>query len=266
MRAHEILHNLDESSWKNKIGAAALAGATALSGPPAHGGSGSSLAGAAVRGFRNGMFAGDTEPALFKKKNEADLAFAERITDPADKAKYLKAVKEVMYSRKMSLTDTSFQGSNLVDEYRLKKLKKEMSEKYRDTSGQWEESVNEGMGDQDPRQQQIRDFIDWSHEILHLRKPYPKIMLSQDTEEASTNHHTGSNSPDENTIWVYIGNRNLIDIFRTIFHELVHTRQSQLGMLSPGCSYPGSPMEVMADALAGKYIKIYGEQHHEVFE
>ena len=113
---------------------------------------------------------------------------------------------------------------------------------------------------------QIKDFIKWSINALNIQHPYPEFTLSEDTEDAQDNHHTGSNSPGENKIWVYVGKRNTVDIFRTIFHELVHTRQWQLGMIKPGMSYPGSPIEAMADMLAGKYIKIYGEQHHEIFQ
>jgi hypothetical protein len=37
-------------------------------------------------------------------------------------------------------------------------------------------------------------------------------------------------------------------------------------MIEPGDSYPGSPIEVMADMLAGKYIKIYGADNHHIFQ
>jgi hypothetical protein len=50
------------------------------------------------------------------------------------------------------------------------------------------------------------------------------------------------------------------------FHELVHVRQSELNMIKPGDSYPGSPIEVMADMLAGKYIKIYGAKNNHIFQ
>ena len=40
----------------------------------------------------------------------------------------------------------------------------------------------------------------------------------------------------------------------------------ELNMIKPGDSYPGSPIEAMADMLAGKYIKIYGKQHPEIFQ
>jgi len=37
-------------------------------------------------------------------------------------------------------------------------------------------------------------------------------------------------------------------------------------MIKPNGSYPGSPIEAMADMLAGKYIKIYGEKNHKIFQ
>jgi hypothetical protein len=113
--------------------------------------------------------------------------------------------------------------------------------------------------------QKIKDFINWSIKQLHIQKPYPKITLSRNTKVAQQGHHTGVHTED-NRIWVYIENRNLIDIFRTIFHELVHERQSQLNMIKDGDSYPGSPIEAMADVMAGKYIKIYGKDHPEIFQ
>jgi hypothetical protein len=37
-------------------------------------------------------------------------------------------------------------------------------------------------------------------------------------------------------------------------------------MITPGSSYPGSPIEAQADVLAGKYIKIFGKDHPEIFQ
>jgi hypothetical protein len=122
--------------------------------------------------------------------------------------------------------------------------------------------VSEGVDD-DADKQKVNDFIEWSAKKLNL-KTKPNIVLSADTEQAQDGTHTGRH--EGNKIWVYIGNRNLIDIFRTIFHELVHHRQHELKMIKPGDSYPGSPIEAMADMLAGKYIKIYGKQHPEIFQ
>lgn len=114
-------------------------------------------------------------------------------------------------------------------------------------------------------QDEVDKFVEWTRKILNL-KTEPQIELSQDTEEAQDEHHTGSHMHGSDKIWVYVKNRNLVDILRTVFHELVHVRQGELNMIQPGDSYPGSPIEVMADALAGKYIKIYGEKNHHIFQ
>jgi hypothetical protein len=118
--------------------------------------------------------------------------------------------------------------------------------------------------DQDLKQE-VENFVQWTRKRLNLKSD-PKIELSYDTEDAQNNHHTGSHVDGENSVWVYVKNRNLVDILRTIFHELVHVRQGELDMIKPGASYPGSPIEAMADMLAGKYIKIYGEKNHHIFQ
>jgi hypothetical protein len=112
---------------------------------------------------------------------------------------------------------------------------------------------------------EVNKFAKWACGKLNISDP-PKIELSMDTEEAQNNHHTGGHMIGGDTIWVYAKNRNLVDILRTVFHELVHVRQGELDMVDHGDSYPGSPVESMADMLAGKYIKIYGEKNHHIFQ
>jgi hypothetical protein len=123
------------------------------------------------------------------------------------------------------------------------------------------ESITSGLD----IEKEVEKFVDWTAKKLNLKK-VPKIELSMDTEEAQTNHHTGGHVPGEDSIWVYANNRNLVDILRTVFHELVHVRQHEIGMIKPGDSYPGSPIEAMADMLAGKYMKIYGEKNNHIFQ
>ena len=114
-------------------------------------------------------------------------------------------------------------------------------------------------------QGEVDKFCEWACQQLHVQNK-PHIELSMDTEEAQNNHHTGGHVMGDDNIWVYVNNRNLVDILRTVFHELVHVRQGELNMISSGDSYPGSPIEAMADMLAGKYIKIYGEKNHKIFQ
>lgn len=114
-------------------------------------------------------------------------------------------------------------------------------------------------------EEEVAKFVDWTAKKLNLQK-VPAVELSMDTEDAQNNHHTGRHVMGDDSVWVYAKNRNLVDILRTVFHELVHIRQEELGMVKPGSSYPGSPIEAMADMLAGKYIKIYGEKNHHIFQ
>lgn len=153
-----------------------------------------------------------------------------------------------------------------------KKLHDLFVSKYGHTPDTWvkkikqrnEDTVNEGV-ETPENEKQVLDFIDWSIETLHIQEPHPKFNFSRDTTAAQKDHRTGLHTGD-GTIIIYIENRNLVDIFRTIFHELVHHRQGQLNMIKDGDSYPGSPIEAMADMMAGKYIKIYGKQHPEIFQ
>lgn len=137
--------------------------------------------------------------------------------------------------------------------------------KYRKTPDDWIKNKLDENNVECDLEKEVEKFVDWSVKVLDL-KTKPKIELSQDTEEAQSQHHTGSHQEGSNRVWVYAKNRNLVDILRTVFHELVHVRQSELNMIKPGDSYPGSPIEVMADMLAGKYIKIYGAKNNHIFQ
>jgi len=134
-----------------------------------------------------------------------------------------------------------------------------------DAGGGGDGGGGESMYESAETASEVEKFKDWAVKQLHIKNPV-KITLSYDTEEAQNGHHTGRHVEGSGEIWVYAANRNLIDILRTVFHELVHVRQGELGMIEPGDSYPGSPIEAMADMLAGKYIKIYGKQNRKVFQ
>lgn len=137
--------------------------------------------------------------------------------------------------------------------------------KYHKTPDSWINNKLDETDDDYDLEKEIEKFVAWTAKKLHLKK-VPGVELGYDTEEAQTNHHTGRHIQGADSVWVYAKNRNLVDILRTVFHELVHVRQEELGMVKPGSSYPGSPIEAMADMLAGKYIKIYGENNHHIFQ
>lgn len=117
----------------------------------------------------------------------------------------------------------------------------------------------------DNKAAEVAKAVEWVCKKLKIQK-IPTIELSMDTDEAQGNHHTGGHVPGSGKIWVYAKNRNLVDILRTVTHELVHVRQHELDMIKPDSSYPGSPIEAMADMMAGKMIKIYGKRNPHIFQ
>ena len=138
--------------------------------------------------------------------------------------------------------------------------------KFKHTPDNWiknklDENQDEDIGDHPL----MKKFIKWATEKVNLETE-PEITFSYDTEEAQNGHHTGRHIEGTNEVWVYAKNRNMVDIMRTVFHEVVHCRQSELNMIEPGDSYPGSPIEAEADMMAGKFIKIFGKRHPEIFQ
>lgn len=112
----------------------------------------------------------------------------------------------------------------------------------------------------------INKFMQFAFDRLHISPPYPELDLSYDQEEAQELHRTGSYSLDDNIMTVYVRNRNLVDILRTVCHELVHKRQHERNMIDADQNKPGSKIEQQADAIAGYLMKIYGKQHREIFQ
>jgi hypothetical protein len=114
-------------------------------------------------------------------------------------------------------------------------------------------------------EEQIRHFMQWCRHKLKLKQELPDIEFS-DEKDSEDMHHTGYYNDHEDKLWVYTGNRNLIDILRTVAHEFTHRKQGEQGRIEPDQSYPGSPIEQEADAVAGYLMKLYGKEYPEIIE
>jgi len=67
-------------------------------------------------------------------------------------------------------------------------------------------------------QDEVSKFASWACNRMSIKNP-PRVVLSLDTNKAQSNPATGQFVLDDDKIWVYADNRNLIDILRTVFHE-----------------------------------------------
>ncbi len=113
----------------------------------------------------------------------------------------------------------------------------------------------------------ISDFIKYCKGRLDIKKD-PKIEFTNDRDWAVTHRSFGSYNTETDHIDVYIGNRNLADILRTLGHELVHHRQRELGRVedSKKDGKTGSPIENQANALAGVLMRDYGKTNNLIYE
>jgi len=113
------------------------------------------------------------------------------------------------------------------------------------------------------RQQIIKEFIEYCKQRLEIETE-PPINFTDDNKWAVERRSFGSYNPNTNQTTVYIGNRNLADILRTLAHELVHHKQRELGMASDGRT--GSNIENQANALAGVLMRDYGKTNDLIYE
>jgi len=104
---------------------------------------------------------------------------------------------------------------------------------------------------------QLREFVKWTCGKLKLKET-PRIEF-QDTKDTSDGDQkkTAHFDPEDKMMWIYTGNRNLVDIMRSVAHELTHRKQDEQGRVTPDQNYRGSEIEQEADAVAGYLMKLY---------
>jgi Zn-dependent peptidase ImmA (M78 family) len=115
-----------------------------------------------------------------------------------------------------------------------------------------------------PKKVIVEKFLDFVKDNLELTKPF-KLTLTSNKDGIRT---TAVYNHAENTVTIYIKNRALVDVLRSIAHELVHHLQNQRGELdgTKNEGGDGSPWENEANAKAGELIRIFGRQNPEIYE
>jgi Zn-dependent peptidase ImmA (M78 family) len=133
---------------------------------------------------------------------------------------------------------------------------------YRDILARLQEQFNAT----DNRQMEVTKFVEYALAKLQCESK-PHITLSQDTQKVQEFKSFGYIDPTTSQIWVYVKNRNLADLLRTLCHELVHYKQLVDGRLtSKKAGQDGSPIENEANSLAGVIMREYGRSHPHIFE
>jgi cytidyltransferase-like protein len=112
----------------------------------------------------------------------------------------------------------------------------------------------------------VGEFIKYAIKNLAIQNPPRNLTFSYDNDQAKSKRSFGYFDPNDNKIWVYVKNRNMADILRTLAHELVHRKQAELGMLDNMSGETGSTIENEANAQAGVLLRDFGKINDSIYE
>jgi hypothetical protein len=116
----------------------------------------------------------------------------------------------------------------------------------------------------DDKKQKLQNFVRFVKNELDL-KTCPTISIQ--------NHRNGLKTTanydytKENKVIKICGkNRALVDIMRSIAHELVHHKQFEEGRLEERPPDIGGEIEDEANAKAGQYIKMFAKEDSTIYD
>lgn len=109
----------------------------------------------------------------------------------------------------------------------------------------------------------IQNFLKFSSRHIGL-KELPKIKLYSDPKLASARRSFGGYMGGR--IELNVGNRHIMDVLRTLAHELVHFKQDSMGVLGPDSGEDGSEHENEANAKAAVVMRLWGKMNPELFQ
>ena len=115
----------------------------------------------------------------------------------------------------------------------------------------------------------IDDFVEFVRKELDIENEVDVILQNNKDGIKTTAVYKYQDEGDEDFeqshIKVFALGRALVDVLRSIAHELVHHKQNEDGELKGKISNVGGHIEDEANALAGEMIKKYGIDHPEIY-
>jgi RNA polymerase sigma factor (sigma-70 family) len=109
----------------------------------------------------------------------------------------------------------------------------------------------------------IQNFLRFAARHIGL-KSLPKIKLYSDPKLASSRRSFGGYMGGR--IELNVGNRHIMDVLRTLAHELVHYKQDSMGVLRPDSGEDGSEHENEANAKAAVVMRLWGKMNPKLFQ
>jgi len=109
----------------------------------------------------------------------------------------------------------------------------------------------------------VTDFINFTKEFLGITDDIKIALAYERTPDLTTTAYYDL----DGLIKIYVKERAIIDVCRSIAHELVHHKQKLEDRIKDHVidGGDGSPIENEANAIAGIIIRKYGKLHPELY-
>ena len=101
-------------------------------------------------------------------------------------------------------------------------------------------------------------------EELGIKNP-PEMIFHHGTDWTEQTGSFGQYQPDNNTLQLAVSGRHVLDIIRTMAHELTHCKQGEIGDFPDWAGETGSPWEDQANAMAGRILRGFASEKPELF-
>ena len=116
----------------------------------------------------------------------------------------------------------------------------------------------------DLKKEKLVDFVKFVKTELQIKK-IPKIKIQNGRKNLKTTANYDY-TKEEKIIIINGKNRALVDIMRSLAHELVHHKQFEDGKLKIKPPDIGGEIEDEANAKAGQFIKMYSKKDSTIYD
>ena len=119
------------------------------------------------------------------------------------------------------------------------------------------------MSKEDTAVRAVSDFVNFAKEFLGITDDVKVVLAFERTPDLKTTAYYDLGG----YLCVYAKDRAIVDICRSIAHELVHHKQNLEGRLKDTIAdgSDGSPIENEANSVAGVIIRKYGKLYPEIY-
>ena len=116
----------------------------------------------------------------------------------------------------------------------------------------------------DDKKEKLKEFVKFVKDELEL-KSVPTISVQNGRGELKTTADYDY-TKENKIIKVNSKNRALVDVMRSVAHELVHHKQYEQGRLEVKPPDIGGEIEDEANAKAGQFIKMYAQKDSSIYD